>query len=367
MAEDLGERTEDPTGKKLADARRKGKLAKSKDLSGAIDLIAAAIVLAMMGAFISGEMGELMSRTLGGTQVSQGNAFDYIGPALHESSKAMLVTLAPVMVLMFVAILLSHFLQVGPLFTTEPLSPKLSRLNPISGIKRVLSIRGLMQTAMSVAKLSVVGTIVVLVIMRNEIKLVRLPVLTPMQATMVTIYVLIEILAWVLSILLVIGVVDYMYQKWQHKKDLRMTKQEVKDEFKSLEGDPEIKRRRFRMAQEVAMQRISTEVPEADVIVTNPTHFSVALRYKSGWGAPRVVAKGADQLALRIRFIASANGVPIVERPPLARALFWGTREGDEIAEEHFEAVAEILAYVYRLDGRAASMRQSNEPAMAMS
>ncbi len=269
------------------------------------------------------------------------------------------------MVLMFVVILIAHFAQVGPLFTTKPVTPDLNRLNPISGVKRIVSLRGIMQTLMSIAKLSVVGTIVVLVIMRNEIKLVRLPLLTPGQATMVTIYVLIEILVWVLAILLVIGVIDYLYQKWQHKKDLRMTKQEVKDEVKSLEGDPELKRRRFRMAQEVAMQRVNTEVPDADVIVTNPTHFSVAIRYKNEWGAPRVVAKGADQIAMRIRFVAMANGVPIVERPPLARALYWGTKEGDLISEEHYEAVAEILAYVYRLDGRAASMKQSPQPGMA--
>ena len=365
MAEDLGEKTEDPTGKKLSDARSRGKIAKSKDLSGAIDLIAAALVLAMLGPYISGEFADLMTRTLGSAPVGQSNPFDYIAPALHQAARSVVVTVGPVMVLMFVVILIAHFAQVGPLFTTKPVTPDLNRLNPISGVKRIVSLRGIMQTLMSIAKLSVVGTIVVLVIMRNEIKLVRLPLLTPGQATMVTIYVLIEILVWVLAILLVIGVIDYLYQKWQHKKDLRMTKQEVKDEVKSLEGDPELKRRRFRMAQEVAMQRVNTEVPDADVIVTNPTHFSVAIRYKNEWGAPRVVAKGADQIAMRIRFVAMANGVPIVERPPLARALYWGTKEGDLISEEHYEAVAEILAYVYRLDGRAASMKQSPQPGMA--
>lgn len=358
MAEDLGERTEDPTGKKLADARRRGKLAKSKDLSGAMDLIAAAIVLALFGSFISSELADLLARSLGRTPVAQGNPMDFVSGPIMDSARVTLATVGPVMGVMFAAIALTHFAQVGPLFTTEPLSPKLERLNPISGFKRVFGLRGIVQTGMSVAKLSVVGTIVVLVILRNEVKLARLPVLTSAQSTMVTIWIIAEILAWILAILLVIGVLDYMYQKWQHKKDLRMTKQEVKDEIKSLEGDPELKRRRFRMAQQVAMQRITTEVPDADVVVTNPTHFSVALRYKNEWGAPRVVAKGADLLALRIRLIASASGVPIVERPPLARALYWGTREGDEISEEHYEAVAEILAYVYRLDGRASSMRK---------
>ncbi len=358
MAEELGEKTEDPTGKKLADARNKGKLPKSKDLSGAIDLIAAAIVVLMLGMFVAGRMAGLLERSLGGQSIGLGNPIDILGESVHSAAVDMVGTLAPVMAIMFIVILISNFLQVGPLFTFDPIQPKVSRLNPISGVKRIFGMRGVMQTVMSIAKLSVVGVVVVLVMMRNEPKLVRLPLLMPTQAAMVTIYVLIEILAWVLSILLIIGVLDYMYQKWQHKRDLRMTKQEVKDEVKSLEGDPDMKRRRFKMAQEVAMQRIGSEVPDADVVVTNPTHFSVALRYKSDWGAPRVVAKGADHLAFRIRHVASANNVPIVERPPLARALYWGTQEGDEISEEHYEAVAEILAYVYRLDGTASEMRQ---------
>lgn len=359
MAEELGEKTEEPTGKKLSEARRKGKLPKSKDLSGAVDLIAAFIVVMLMGSFIASRMASLMERSLAGWTLGQASTMDILGASLRDAAGDMLYTLGPVMAIMFTAILISNFLQVGPLMTTEPLKPQLNRLNPISGFKRIFGMRGVMQTAMSLAKLSVVGFVVVLVMMRNEAKLVRLPMLLPMQALLVTLYVLLEILAWVLSILLVIGIIDYMYQKWQHKKDLRMTKQEVKDEFKSMEGDPELKRRRFKMAQEVAMQRIGSEVPDADVVVTNPTHFSVALRYKNEWGAPRVVAKGADQLAFRIRHVASANGVPIIERPPLARALYWGTQEGEEISEEHYEAVAEILAYVYRLDGTAAEMRQA--------
>jgi flagellar biosynthetic protein FlhB len=143
-----------------------------------------------------------------------------------------------------------------------------------------------------------------------------------------------------------------------------MTKQEVKDEVKSMEGDPELKRRRFKIAQEIAFQRVQQDVPQADVIVTNPTHFSVALRYADEDAAPRVVAKGVDHLAFRIRQIAAAHRVPIIERPPLARALYWGTEVGDLIAPEHYEAVAEILAYVYELDGTAADQRRRREGAL---
>lgn len=366
MAEDLGEKTEAPTGKKLKEARNRGQLPKSKDLTGAIDLIAAALVLALLGSYCSGRMYDLLQRSLTGTTIDRGTPMQVIGESLHDAAANLGMTLAPVMAIMFTVILLTHFIQVGPLLTFDPLQPKLSKMNPISGVKRIFGLRGVMQTVMSISKLSIVGTVVVLIMIRNEAKLVRLPLLMPTQALWVTIYVLIEILAWVLSLLLIIGVVDFMYQKWQHKKDLRMTKQEVKDEHKSMEGDPETKRKRMRIAQDVAMQRISSEVPDADVIVTNPTHFSVALRYRESWGAPRVVAKGADQLAFRIRHLGAANGVPIIERPPLARALYWGTKEGEQISEEHYEAVAEILAYVYRLDGKAAEMREQAEAAFAV-
>jgi flagellar biosynthetic protein FlhB len=156
--------------------------------------------------------------------------------------------------------------------------------------------------------------------------------------------------------MLIIGVADYMYQRWQYTQDLKMTRHEVTDERKSMEGDPEIKARRFRMARQMALQRVNQAVPKADVIVTNPTHFSVALRYDAEtMAAPRVVAKGVDFLAMRIRQIAMTHGVPIVERPPLARALYYGVEVGRDVPAEHYQAVAELLAYVYRLD-------ESNRP-----
>jgi len=148
--------------------------------------------------------------------------------------------------------------------------------------------------------------------------------------------------------------VDLIYQRWQHKKDLRMTKHEVKDERRSMEGDPQIKGKRLRMAREIAMQRIAQDVPQADVVIANPTHFSVAIRYdEETMNAPIVIAKGADYLALRIRQIARFEGIPVIARPPLARALYWGTEVGDAISAAHYEAVAELLAYVYRMDSTA--------------
>ncbi|MHC5023403.1 MAG: EscU/YscU/HrcU family type III secretion system export apparatus switch protein, partial [Planctomycetota bacterium] len=159
----------------------------------------------------------------------------------------------------------------------------------------------------------------------------------------------------VVAVLLLLGFIDFFYQKWKHTQDLRMTKQQVKDEMKQAEGDPEVKKRRLRMQQQIAMQRINASVPKADVVVTNPEHIAVALQYDANrMNAPRVVAKGADFLALRIRQIAVQHGIPVVERKPLARALYREVPVGREVPPEFYQAVAEILAYVYRLGGRVA-------------
>jgi len=159
---------------------------------------------------------------------------------------------------------------------------------------------------------------------------------------------------WLAVILLLIGIIDWLYQRWQHKEDLKMTKQQVKDERRSMEGDPQVKGRRLRMMRDILVQQIQANVPVADVVVTNPTHFAVALRYDTEtMRAPRVVAKGGDYMAQRIRLVAASAGVPIIERPPLARGLYFGTEVGQEISPVYYEAVAEILAYVYRLDNEA--------------
>lgn len=364
MAE-LGEKTEEPTGRKLSEARNKGQVPKSQDLTGVLSLLIAAATLFVFGAFITGRMHNMVKRSLSADAAGFIASTDGLWAVIYTTAIDAGTAIAPVLLVMFVGITLAMVGQVGLLFTTKPISPDIKRLSPIAGIKRTFGIRGLMKTVMNIAKLAIVIAAAAIVIMRNEAKLIMLAVLEPTQAARVIVMVTIEVVAWILFLLFVIAIIDFMYQKWQHRKDLRMTKQEVKDEVKSMEGDPETKRRRFRIAQEIAFQRVQHDVPKADVIVTNPTHFSVALRYSDEDAAPRVVAKGADHLALRIRQIAAAHRVPMVERPPLARALFWGTDVGDLIAPEHYEAVAEILAYVYQLDGTAAAKRRAREEALA--
>jgi flagellar biosynthesis protein FlhB len=351
--DDLGERTEAPSQKKLNESRNKGQVPKSQDLSGAFSLLCGLIIFLAFGSSVTSMFMRVMQNNLG-VDIA-GDVFS--ARSIYESSKVVvyetIVTVTPIMVLAAIAAYVGNFVQVGWLITFDPLQPKLNRLSPLSGIKRILGPRGLMKTIINTLKLSVMIFVATLFIRAHMDEIAVLPKMTSAMA-MMTILKLIFMLALILAVLLLaLAVIDYIYQKYQHTKDLRMSKQEVKDERKSMEGDPMLKGRRRQMAREIIMQQIGATVPDADVIVTNPTHFSVAIKYDSEtMSAPKVTAKGADLIAFRIRQIARQNDVPIIERPPLARALYWGIEVGQEVTLEHYEAVAELLAFVYRIDGR---------------
>jgi flagellar biosynthetic protein FlhB len=355
VAEELGERTELPTGRRLSEARNAGQVAKSMDLAAAIDLLGAVLLVSIGGgAAIAGFAG-ILRRVLEG-QVP-GNPFS------AESMDALLMWIAvqgaklaaPALIIMLAISVLGSIVQVGWHVTTKPLAPKIDRLNPVGGFKKLFNIRSLAKTALNSVKLGIVMIVAWLLIRKDLPVMVGLPALGLAPAMYKIALLAGGLVSWLLAILLALGLGDYIFQRWKHTHDLRMTKQEVKDERRNMEGDPEMKSRRFRMAREIAMQRIRQAVPRADVIVTNPTHFSVALKYDMAkMAAPRVVAKGVDDMAFRIREIAIANKIPIVERPPLARGLYWGVDVGQEIKPQFYEAVAEVLAYVYRLKGKAA-------------
>ncbi len=355
MAEELGERTEAPTGRRLGEARNKGQVAKSTELSGAIEVAVGMATLLVLGGWMSGVMAAVMRRTLGLDSDSSSLTVVDMARTLRWVAIEGVVTAAPFMIIMFVTAAIAHLMQIGWLFTTYPLKPKLDKLNPIAGVKRLFGLRGFVKGGMGTAKLAIAAGIATIVLTASMPKLAMLPNLGVMAGVSVMLGVVVELAAWVIAIFFVLGVLDFWYQKWQHTKDLRMTKHEVKEERRSMEGDPEIRRRRMKIAFEMAMQRIQSDVPKADVIVTNPTHFAVALRYdQEKMRAPVVTAKGADLLAYRIREVAAAHGVPIVERPPLARALYYNVEVGHAIDSEQFEAVAEVLAYVYRLERQTA-------------
>ncbi|MCL4741901.1 MAG: flagellar biosynthesis protein FlhB [Phycisphaerales bacterium] len=354
MAEDLGEKTEQPTQHRLLDARRRGRVAKSADLSAAVDLLGAVIVLVAVGGLLIRGMSTLIRRLLEGETLGDALTVESMTDGAKWAAWQGVMVVIPVLLLMFVVAAVGQVMQVGLLFSPEPLRPKLERLNPIAGVKRMFSKRNLVKSVVNTGKLVLVVAISWLVIGRWMPRLIGLAALDPVPGMLLLARAAAELALWLVFLLLVLGVIDFMYQKWQHSQDLRMTKQEVKDERRSMEGDPQMKGRRMRLMRQIAMQRIQAAVPDADVVVTNPTHFAVALRYESeSMGAPRLIAKGADYMAVRIRHVAVAHGVPIVERPPLARAVYYGVEVGREIPPHLYEAVAEILAYVYRLEGRA--------------
>ncbi|CAN5863561.1 flagellar biosynthesis protein FlhB [soil metagenome] len=351
---DLGEKTEAPTQRKLDDAREQGQVARSPDLAAPLDLIAAAGLFWFLGPMLVSACAEVVRVLLSpdaGVWLSSEQAIQ----AVSWSLLRIIVIAGPIMLLITLAAAAVQVQQVKLHLTAIPLMPKLERLNPIAGFQRLLSLRSAVKTTVSLIKLCVMLAVVWAVTRAHADELAILPTLGAVEAFHAMARIVLQVIAWILALMLALGVADWMYQKWQHEKDLRMTRQEIKDERKMMDGDPEMKARRQRIGREIAMQRAKTEVPKADVVITNPTHFAVALKYDQlRSAAPVVVAKGEDFMAFRIRELAAAHGIPIVERPPLARAIYANTKVGQQIKAELFEAVAEVLAYVYRLQKRKA-------------
>ena len=357
MAEDLGEKTELPTDHRRSEARDKGQVARSTDLSAAVLMTAVVILMMLFAQPLIQGMIALMRHSLSETTLGAGITSARLRPDITLTFAEVARLTAPIMMLMVLVAVLAMVQQVGLKLSMKALEPKWDKLNFVKNLNRLVNKRSLVKAGLDLLKLAVIGAVVLIVIRTDTNELVGLANLELLDGLVVGAALVRDLALWVLAILIILGMLDFAYQKWQHTQDLKMTKHEVKDERKSTEGDLETKARRLKMARQIAMQRLGVDVPKADVIVTNPTHYAVALKYDgaSGMNAPRVIAKGADYLALRIRYIAAAHGVPIIERPPLARALYRDVKVGREISPEHYEAVAEVLAYVYRLDRKLAS------------
>ncbi len=357
MAEDLGEKTELPTEHRRGEAREKGQVARSTDLSAAVLMTAVVILMLLFAKPLIEGMIALMRHSFSEETLGAGITPARLAPDITLTFAEAARLTVPIMALMVLVAILAMVQQVGLKLSSRALEPKWDKLNAIKNLNRLVNKKSLVKAALDLLKLGVIGSVVTLIIRMNSQKLAALSSLELVDGLIVGATLVRDLAIWVLVILIILGVLDFIYQRWQHTQDLKMTKHEVKDERKSTEGDLETKARRLKMARQVAMQRLGIDVPKADVIVTNPTHYAVALKYDSdsGMNAPRVIAKGADYLALRIRYIAAAHGVPIIERPPLARALYREVKVGREIFPEHYEAVAEVLAYVYRLDRKLAS------------
>jgi len=353
MAETGQDKTEQATPRRQTEARNDGNLAKSQDLTAAIMLLAAIVGLQLFGLRVFSNMRNTVQTLLSGAHTANPTQAGDLGAIGAYSLRAMVAMLAPLLLVIMAAGLVAIVGQVGFLITGKPLIPDPKKLNPIKGIQQMFSARSGVRLVLSVGKFILIGAVAGYVIYRDMQKILRLSELAVVQSFIVSAEMVFELGMILAALLIVLAVLDYWYQKWQHNKDLMMTKEQVKQEMKDMDGDPMVKQRRARVARQLAMQRMAQAVPNADVIVTNPTHFAIALKYdKNDMQAPKVIAKGADFMAMRIRQLAATHGIPLVERKPLARALYAGVEVGQEIPQDHYAAVAEILAYVYRLGGQ---------------
>lgn len=343
-----GEKTEKATPKKRLDARKKGQVAKSQDINTAIGLLVVFMLLLFAGSNLFQTIISIFQHSFQEymlLEVTEENVYTILVEILKEVAKI----IAPIMVAALVAGVASNYLQIGFLFSTETIQIKLEKIDPIKGFKRIFSLRSVIEFLKSILKITIVGFITFLVLWNrmDEILVLSQKSIGTALATIANLTVQMGLYAG--GALLILALLDYLYQKYDFEKNLRMSKQDIKDEYKNTEGDPLIKSKIKQKQREMAMSRMMQEVPKADVIITNPTHYAVVLKYdEDKFDAPYVVAKGVDFMAQKIKLIAKENDVAMVENRPLARALYSQTDIGETIPENFFKAVAEILAYVYR-------------------
>lgn len=345
-----GEKTEKATPKKRQDERKKGKVAKSQDINTAFLILFVFMTLIIFGNSMKNSMETLYEQTF--TEfihwdLTENTVHQVFSGATIEVAKM----LAPVMIIAIIAGFASNLMQIGFLFTTEPLKLDLKKIDPIQGAKRIFSIRAIVELLKSLLKIIFIGSITFFVIwiFKDEMMMLAFKTAENALAFFGRVTVIMAISATVA--LLFLSVFDYAYQRYDYEKNMKMSKQDIKDEYKNVEGDPLIKSKIKEKQRQMATRRMMSEVPNADVVITNPTHFAIAIKYdEEKASAPYVIAKGVDKTALRIKEIAKEHDVITVENKPLARALYGVIDIGDSIPEEFYKAVAEILAYVYRLE-----------------
>ncbi len=346
---DQEDRTESATPKRLEDARKRGQVPRSPELGAAAVTLATASALLVMGSGLVGAMADQMRRGLSldaRLMLNEGAAI----ASVQESMLEALLAVAPTLGLVFLAALVAPLALGGWNFSTEALGMKFERIDPIAGVGRMFSIRSLVELAKSLAKFGAVGTVAVLLLWSQTDEILELSRRALVPAMADSLRLAAQALLAMSGSLALIAAIDVPYQLWQHARQLRMTREEIRQESRESEGSPEVKGRIRAAQQAIARRRMMQEVPTATVVVTNPTHFAVALRYdEKRSGAPILVAKGADEVAAKIREVAEANGVPLVSAPPLARVLFRNVEIGVEIPAALYVAVAQVLTYVMHL------------------
>lgn len=343
-----GEKTERATPKKRQEARKKGQAARSQDISTAVVLLAVFTFIELDGDNLKTAILSLFKNSFQDYMLMDATPGN-LRVILLTISKELSLSIGPILLVALIASIIANLAQVGFMFTSEAIQPKLEKINPLSGFKRIFSIRAIVELLKSILKICFVGLVTFIVLWKGMPDIYVLSQKT-IGASLVTIGSLtVKMGLFASGTLLFLALLDYLYQKYDFEKSIRMSKQDIKDEFKNMEGDPIIKSRIKQRQREMAMRRMMQEVPKADVVITNPTHYAVAIRYdEAKRDTPFVVAKGLDYVAQKIKLIAKENDVVTVENRPLARALYNQTELGETIPEEFFKAVAEILAFVYR-------------------
>ena len=353
-----GEKTEQPTSKKLSDARKEGQVAKSKEIGNAFSLLALLLVMklylgSMGNAFLRGfhavynQIPDIIKMYNGELPIAS------IHLLIRTMMLQLLIIIAPILLIGLAVAFVCDLVQVKWRPTSKPLKPKFSKLNPIKGMKRFFSANSIVELLKSLAKLAVIGYVVYSYLQDRLSQVLILYDISLNQAIALIGEIVVDLGIRIAAIYMIIAFLDFAYQKWKFKEDMKMTKQEVKDEYKNQEGDPQIKSKQKQRMREASMRRMMQQLPEADVVITNPTHYAVAIKYDPDkYDAPYVLAKGENHLAQRIKDVAKENNIEIVENKPLARMLYANVEIGELIPPELYQAVAEVLAFVYHLKGK---------------
>jgi flagellar biosynthetic protein FlhB len=359
---DSSEKTEDPTGKRLEEARNKGQIARSRELSTTLVLVASSLMFLLFGSFIAEALFAISGRmfTLSRDETyDPTHMFSAWGVAITEVS-------TPVLSFMFVSMIAGIYGSIalgGYNFTWYSAAPRFSKLNPLSGFKRMFGVNGLVELLKAFAKFFVIGAMALISLSLFQDEALHLD----QEIYPLNIFHALDMIEWAFFLLTLgmvpIALFDVPYQSYKHNEQMKMTKQQVKDERKNSEGDPQVKGRIRKLQYQAATRRMMQEVPKADVVVTNPTHYSVALKYdEHGVRAPVVIAKGSDELAMHIRKIATAHDVPLIPSPMLTRAIYYTTEVDEEIPHKLFMAVAQVLAYVFQLKKYKAGKAKRPKP-----
>lgn len=353
-----GEKTEEPTGKKLSDARKEGQVAKSKEIANAFGILALFIILKVYVGTIGtrfiesfhvvyGQIPELVKMYNGNLSVAS------LQVLLRSMMLRLLTIIAPVLLIGLMVAVICDIVQVKWRPTTKPIKPKFSKLSPVKGFARIFSPNSLVELLKSLLKLVVIGYVVYSYLKGRVGQIFLLYDITLNQAIGLIGEIAIDLGIRIAMVYMVIAFLDFWYQKWKFRQDMKMTKQEVKDEYKNQEGDPQVKAKQKQRMREASMRRMMSQLPEADVVITNPTHYAVAIKYDpEKYDAPYVLAKGEDYLAQKIKDVAREHEIEIVENKPLARMLYANVEIGGLIPPEFYQAVAEVLAFVYHLKGK---------------